>query len=73
MHGVLFWPPREASGKATQDFCTLLTPSPSKQHSHAHPASYACYSSVAPGTLNNYYIIAKKAYSQVDKIITVFI
>ena len=52
---IFWWQSRHAKWavKPFRDFCNLLMPPPPKQHSQANPASYAGYSSVAPGTLNN--------------------
>ena len=52
---IFWWRSRHAKWavKPFRNFCTLLMPPPPKQHSQANPASYAGYSSVAPGTLNN--------------------
>lgn len=55
-HRLIFWWRSRHAKRAVKpfrDFCTLLMPPPPKQHSQANPASYAGYSSVAPGTLNN--------------------
>ena len=72
VHMVRFWRQSRCAKRVVKpfrDFCTLLMPPPAKQHSHTNPASYKGY--LLGPSIIIIIIIAKKAYSQVDKIITV--